>query len=238
MQYKIYRNDLSNQELQQLFFEFNTLFVSKAYYQDFLLNFGEGINLIGVNVAYVEDPLQSYLLIKLYEPLPARFGKKDTFWIVDRISDPITFEVTSIIEEAPIGTTFLPLKGPNFNIDINEKASQTTPYFNYTELFSSPVSSSIQQLKSYLDVKGANINIDFSNYTNFVHFSSAQKRLDNFVTKLTSIESYQNDLNTLSNLTSSANHIFTTASVATTQALLDNIITKFDEYEYYFFELG
>jgi len=232
---KIYRNDLSNQELQQLFFEFNTLFVSKAYYQDFLLNFGDGINLIGVNVAYVEDPLQSYLLIKLYEPLPARFGKKDTFWIVDRISDPITFEVTSIIEEAPIGTTFLPLKGPNFNIDINEKASQTTPYFNYTELFSSPVSSSIQQLKSYLDVKGANINIDFSNYTNFVHFSSAQKRLDNFVTKLTSIESYQNDLNTLSNLTSSANHIFTTASVATTQALLDNIITKFDEYEYYLY---
>lgn len=232
---KIYRNDLSNQELQQLFFEFNTLFVSKAYYQDFLLNFGDGINLIGVNIAYVEDPLQSYLLIKLYEPLPSRFGKKDTFWVVDRISDPITFEVTSTIEEAPIGTTFLPLKGPNFNIDINEKASQTTPYFNYTELFSSPVSSSIQQLKSYLDVKGANINIDFSNYTNFVHFSSATKRLDNFATKLTLIESYQNDLNTLSNLTSSANHIFTTASVVTTQTLLDNIITKFDEYEYYLY---
>jgi hypothetical protein len=232
---KVYRNDLSNLELQQLFFEFNTLFVSKAYYQDFLLNFGDGVNLIGVNIAYVEDPIQSYLLIKLYEPLPSRFGKKDTFWVVDKISDPITFEVTSTIEEAPIGTTFVPLKGPNFNIDVNEKASQATPYFNYTELFSSPVSSSIQQLKSYLDVKGANINIDFSNYTNFVHFSSAQKRLDNFVTKLTLIESYQNDLNTLSNLTSSANHIFTTASVVTTQTLLDNIITKFDEYEYYLY---
>lgn len=232
---KVYRNDLSNQELQQLFFEFNTLFVSKAYYQDFLLNFGDGINLIGVNIAYVEDPIQSHLLIKLYEPLPSRFGKKDTFWVVDKISDPITFEVTSTIEEAPIGTTFVPLKGPNFNIDVNEKASQATPYFNYTELFSSPVSSSVQQLKSYLDVKGANINIDFSDYTNFVHFSSAQKRLDNFVTKLTSIESYQNDLNTLSNLTSSANHIFTTASVVTTQALLDDIITKFDEYEYYLY---
>ena len=45
----------------------------KNYYSDFYLNFGNNDLLIAVNAAYVIENSNSYLLIKLYEPLPTDF---------------------------------------------------------------------------------------------------------------------------------------------------------------------
>jgi len=90
---RAYRQDLSNDELQQLFSDYNVLSSSKTYYPDFQLNFGDNNILIGVNILFALNNDQASLLIKLYEPLPNNITTKDTFWLVDKLSEPATYNI-------------------------------------------------------------------------------------------------------------------------------------------------
>ena len=49
---------------------------------------------------------------------------------------------------------------------------------------------SLAFLNSLLAKTGIEINVDYSNYDNFIHFSSAQTRLENFYYKLELLEEY------------------------------------------------
>ena len=47
-------------------------------------------------------------------------------------------------------------------------------------IFNTTLSSSKDQINSLLEEKEIDINIDYSDLSNFIHFSSAQTRLENF----------------------------------------------------------
>ena len=236
---KISNNSVSYTDLGQAYLTFISERNSRAFYSDFLLNFGDNKTLIGVNVAF-DNSNESYasLYIKLYEPLPPNVKLKDTLWLVESISEPYVFEVnTEFIAEATPDTT--PLRGPNINIGLVEKANLTTPYLNLSSLLSSNVSSSYQQLQSWLEEKSVEITIDYTDFNNFVHFSSARERLDNFKYKLTQIQSLQSDINGINNLSISSSRAYTSASVLNLQNQLDTLIQKFDGYEYFlYYESG
>jgi hypothetical protein len=221
---KVARQDLSNTELAETFGVFNAELAADAYYPDFYLNFGADVLIIGVNAAYIEENGESYILFKLYEPLPQQFDLKSTFWVVTQVADPTEFNV-SINVTPEIAQDFVPIKGPNFKVEIKDKIGQTTPYYNYTSLLATAVTSSYQQLQSMMQEQGIDINVDYSDYSNFVHFSSATNRLYNFVYKLQLIESAS--LGIASNQTSTARVIL--------QNQIDSIITNFDGYEYYLY---
>ena len=74
------------------------------------------------------------------------------------------------------------LKGPNTNLDIQNQINNSTEYNNLTQLNNtnnSQGTGSIQyQLNSMLANTGIEINVDYSDYSNFIHFSSAQTRLE------------------------------------------------------------
>lgn len=236
---KISNNSVSYTDLGQSYLTFISERNSRAFYSDFLLNFGDNKTLIGVNVAF-DNSNESYasLYIKLYEPLPPSFRLKDTFWIVESISEPYAFEVnTEFIAEATPDTTSL--RGPNINIGLVEKANLTTPYLNLSSLLSSNVSSSYQQLQSWLEEKSVEITIDYTDFSNFVHFSSARERLENFKYKLTQIQSLQSDINNINGLNVSSSRAYTSASVLNLQNQLNTLIEKFDGYEYFlYYESG
>jgi hypothetical protein len=236
---KISNNSVSYTDLGQSYLTFISERNSRAFYSDFLLNFGDNKTLIGVNVAF-DNSNESYasLYIKLYEPLPPSFRLKDTFWIVESISEPYAFEVnTEFIAEATPDTTSL--RGPNINIGLVEKANLTTPYLNLSSLLSSNVSSSYQQLQSWLEEKSIEITIDYTDFNNFVHFSSARERLENFKYKLTQIQSLQSDINNINGLSISSSRAYTSASVLNLQTQLNTLIEKFDGYEYFlYYESG
>ena len=236
---KVSTNNISYTELGQLYLTFVAERNSRAFYSDFLLNFSDNKTYIGVNIAFdnINQTLPS-LYIKLYEPLPSNLTVKDTFWLVENISDPYAFQVTTdFIAEAT--ADFTPLRGPNINIELTEKANLTTPYLNLSTLLSSNISSSYQQLQSWLDENSVEISIDYSNFSNFVHFSSATERLQNFQYKLTQIQTLQSDINAINALTSSTNTSFISSSVLTLQNQLNTLIQKFDGYEYYlYYESG
>jgi hypothetical protein len=221
---KVARQDLSNTELAEAFGVFNAELAADAYYPDFYLNFGADVLVIGVNAVYIEEEGESYVLFKLYEPLPQEFDLKSTFWVVTEVADPAEFNV-SINVSPEIAQDFVPIKGPNFKVEVKDKVAQTTPYYNYTSLLATAVTSSYQQLQSMMQEQGIDINVDYSNYGNFVHFSSTTNRLYNFVYKLQLIESAS--LGIASNQTSTAKVIL--------QNQIDSIITNFDGYEYYLY---
>ena len=236
---KVSNNSISYTDLGQSYLTFISERNSRAFYSDFVLNFGENKTIIGVNIAF-DNSNESYasLYIKLYEPLPTNVKLKDTFWIVESISEPYVFDVnTEFVAEAISDST--PLRGPNINIGLVEKSNLTTPYLNLSSLLSSNVSSSYQQLQSWLEEKSIEITVDYTDFSNFTHFSSARERLENFKYKLTQIQSLQSDINNINSLSISSSRTYTTPSIINLQNQLDTLIQKFDGYEYFlYYESG
>lgn len=221
---KVARQDLSNTQLANAFGTFNTALAADAYYPDFYLNFGTDILVIAVNAVYVEENGNGYIIFKLYEPLPDQFDLKSTFWVVTDAANPAEFNVSiNVTPDAIPDST--QLQGPNFKITLKDKIGQTTPYYNTTSLLSTSVSSSYQQLQSMMQENGIDINVDYSDFSNFVHFSSATNRLYNFNYKIQLIESASAGI--------AAGQ--TTTGAALLQQQIDSTITNFDGYEYYLY---
>lgn len=227
--------DIGNFDIENGFSSFQTSVSTKNYYNDFYLNFGLNSLVLAVNAAYTEDDTDSYLLVKLYEPLPFDFGLKSQLWIVEKAADSVSYEVNIQIPPEDQIEDFR-LRGANFNIKINEKTGQTTPFYSYNSLFSSNITSSAQQLKSFYDDKAIEINVDYTNFENFIHFSSAKERINNFVYKLQLIESYQDQISNLKGYGGgSGTQNVTSGSIVTLQNNINRLVEKLDTYEYYLY---
>lgn len=232
---RVVRNDLSVTELREEFNLYQQKVEALPYYPDFLLNFGDNQTLIGVNMVFNQIDSDSSLFIKLYEPLPDDFQEKDTFWLVNKLAEPVTYEVTTTVApETPVST--YKLRGPNFEIDAKKQIGQTTEVYNYNQLFGIGAgalasTSSFNQLKSLLQEKSIDINVDYTDFSNFVHFSSAVERLNNFVYKLSVIEDFQSKISSSANIQGSA----ASSSRVMYKQGIENLIDKFDEYEYFLY---
>ena len=139
----------------------------------------------------------SSLILKLYSPLPANITSNSTFWITKLMSNPL-IETVILSEQDDIKCP--PLKGPNFDIEVDFVKGQSTNYESLDSLIlNSSISSSSQLVSTYLSSSLTNVddlNIDYSSgstfvWENFVHFSSAKERVDNFVYKVQLIENYE-----------------------------------------------
>jgi hypothetical protein len=201
------------------------------YFLDFYLNFGDNQLAIANNIQLDnQDPTNPTILIKLYEALPEDFAINSTLWIVTLVEEPIAYKVT--FEDIPIVITdTIPISGPNFNLDLKDKINNSTVSLDYTTLTSTALTSSQNQLKSLLEEKGLDINIDYTNFNDFIHFSSAEARLENFYYKMSLLEDYSSSIAILNNTTNNN----PSASLAVYESLTSNIITNFDDYEYYLY---
>jgi hypothetical protein len=232
---KLASQTLSNDIIRGGFLSYQSYIATKNYYPVFYLNFGENQIVAANNVAYTEDDDGSYLIIKLYEPLPIEFGLKSQLWIIDKVAESVSFNVSITVEAENI-QELNRLRGPNFNVQINDKNGQTTPYYNYNNLLASPVSSSYQKLLSYYQDRSVAINVDYTNFSNFIHFSSAVERVNNFVYKVGLIEQYKNQQYSQSLVAGgSGNVTYAVNSIDVSQQAIDNIIEKFDTYEYFLY---
>ena len=237
---RVTTNNISYDALGTSYFNYITSKTGKSFYSDFLLNFGENRTLIGVNTlletANTDEPS---IFIKLYEPLPNDLSVKDTLWFVEQVSDPYSFtvDIQFIAEEEEEQLRYL--RGPNTDIELNKSTNFTTKYFNINEILDTTLTSSYQQVKSVLEEKSIDINIDHTDYNDFVHFGSAYDRLENFKYKLTLIQNYQSDLNQLTGIDPLTDESFISASKSGIQQNIDTLIEKFDNYEYYlYFDSG
>ena len=226
---------LSDAVIRDGFTQYQAYIATKNYYPIFYLNFGENQILTANNVALTEDAEGVYLLIRLYEPLPTEFDIKSQLWIVDKVAESVSFNVDIQVQVDP-QQDINGLRGPNFNVNVSTKNGQTTPYYNYDNLLSSPVSASFQKLLSYYQDRSVDINVDYSSFSNFIHFSNAEERVRNFVYKLQLIESKSADLASQQSIVGGAgSSTIVTSSINSLQQQIDNIIKNFDVYEYYLY---
>jgi hypothetical protein len=223
-------NYLNNNQLVSASAEFSSSRFGRQF-DDFYLNLGDN-NLLIANNFLLDTTTEDYsVLVKLYEPLPERFGLKSQTWVVDKISDPSSFQVEFIFEPIILTNAFQ-LQGPNLNLNFKDQINNSNTFQTYDTILSSSLTSSQQQYISILQEKAININIDFNNFNNFVHFSSAEKRLNNFFYKIQEIENYTNDLKILTTLTYNSQ---VSSSKNTIETNINSIIANFDEYEYYLY---
>jgi hypothetical protein len=227
-------NILSNDELITLTNEFKTQLNSSEYFQDFYLNFGSNNLIIANNVLLDNTKTKYEILINLYEPLPTRFKLKDVLWVVTQTADPLAFNI-SFQPEVIVPVIIRPtLKSPNFDLPIKNRTNNSTTYINYEQLLTTNNVTSYDQILSYLAEKSINIGIDYTDFSSFVHFSSAESRIKNFFYKVQLLEQYEADL-----ILVDAADTAITSSTVILQNKISDIIKNFDGFEYYlYFESG
>jgi hypothetical protein len=220
--------------------EFIDYRVSSSVFVDFYLDFGNN-NLVIANNILLDptDPLNPTVLIKLYEPLPQDFDINSQCWVVETISNPVAYNI-NITQTFDFLDNNIPLQGPNLNISVKDQINNSTAFTNYNSLTSNNSTlgtGSLQyQINSILAEKGLEININYSDYSDFVFFGSALNQLENFYYKLSLLQIYQYSASIAGPSTTST---YISASNNVWLNKIDEIITGFSSYEYYlYFESG
>jgi hypothetical protein len=224
---------LSNLDIAEKTLSFIQKRENSPYFLDFYLNFGNNQLVIANNIQLDnEDEDNPTILVKLYESLLEDFDIDSTLWVVTTLEEPIAYQIT--FEEEPIVIQdTVPLKGPNFNLDIKDRINNSTLELSYQDLVSTSLTSSQQQLNSLLEERELDINIDYTNFDNFIHFSSVKTRLENFYSKVKLIEQYNASIEILNNTTNSPTEV--SSSKTLYENRINNIITNFDGYDYYLY---
>jgi hypothetical protein len=219
-------NDVSTRRLAGFIDNAKARLNDSKYFEDFRLNFGKNNLPIVINLGRVAFRDTQAIIIKLYEPLPPSLGVKDTFLLEELIGDSVLYQVETEITGTIDGTSKR-LRGPNYDIELVEENNNPTGFLNYDELFSYPVTNSYYEVYSLFNEKGAQISLDHTNFSEFIHFSSAEERLRNFYYKASLLENYRNKVDARNSYTGSLDE------------QISGIINNFDHYDrYLYYETG
>ena len=206
---------------------------------EFILNFGNN-NI--VDVAYIQfignfrednTDIITDIYIKLTTPISDTINIGDRFSIDGRLQK-------SYVEKIIVYNQFSEVEPeqflePNFNIELDKFGkSDGTDFQTWNDLLGANLPTSQQIIDSYFSGSFGNIklNIDYSDFSKFVHYSSATERVDNFFYKLQTIETYNARIQTLQQV--SGSHALTNISQSISRR--DTLIGGFDGFEKWMYE--
>ena len=238
------------------------------YFEEFLLNFSENKQSVGINVQIDDttDPLT--ILVKLLDPLPDEFGELSTCEIVEERSYQSTFEVRLDEEDLTLDSINLDDLGDdddddednlgsdgardniddlinidenininlsgrtNFNRSLNQ--NRYSRFYSFNDITSGSTATDFDRFLNYISSSKAEINVDFedinneftSSFYNFVHFSSAKERLNNFKYKVQQIEGYVSSSASLAAITTP-----NLSEIQTLETQINEVKGNFDKYE-------
>jgi len=201
-------------------------------WHDLILNFGNNVNLLAVNWA---DGGDGDLLLKLYEPLPKDIEVKDQFWLVKEVITSHT-EIVQLIpaEKQKQGMN---IGGPNFELEINGSNVGETGWETWNSILGTNKENKQQLLNKF--VSGSTgfteLNIDYTDYANFIHFSSAKERIENFKYKVELIEYYNSQITQIGLITPASQSTFSNKNVLDYEHKVEEVKNGFDGYEKYLY---
>ena len=169
-------------------------------------------------------------VLKLYEPLPEDFEEKDNVFVVREIM-PQKTEVVELVPYDQEDEDVLILKVPDSaNVD-SPISNRSTELQSYDDLLTTDGKLKKKIIDKYVSGSDTpvDLNIDYSNYENFINFSSAEKRLKNFKYKIEQIEGYTADSSSLVGVTSADNDLVSFDNK------IRNLKNNFDGYEKYLY---
>lgn len=228
--------ELTNAQIESGSLKLINSYVSSSTFDPFLLNFGNNIQEVAINIALNKADTGYEILFKLYNELDSSIVEKSSLWVVEEISTPYVFDINlDAILSTPTGSR---LRGPNFNnISRFGLNSTTTPYLNnFTDgdqgLFGLNSSQSIA-----INVNYSSANGEEGGFNSFVTFGSALSRVQNFYSKIQQIETGSNFINHYTPYISTTSSL--QSEINAFSASINTIITNFDGFEnYLYFESG
>ena len=171
-------------------------------------------------------------ILKLYKPLDEDIQELDNVYIVKEVLPQIT-EVVDLYpyeqEEEQLNVLIPPDSPPKTSVNTNRQV----PYKNYNTLITND-----KRLQKDIEDKfisgsdSVELNVDYSRYAEFVNFSSAQKRLENFKYKLQQIESFTAESSSNAALTNGA------ADALIFENRIRDTKNNFDGYEKYLYNVS
>jgi len=195
-------------EIKKLEYNFITKFYS--YYKNGI-NFGNGVIIKFLDHSYDSSSestdTHSTLLIKLDVPLSFNYSIKSTCWISNISITPFVQNVILIKETV---SKNYKISGPNFSIKIVNSNQNTID--NVSSL--DPDLDADTQSEININKKLATLDIDYSEFSNFVLFSSAALRIKIFKNKLNRLDALDSTLETITSAINSSTAILS-ASYAT-----------------------
>ena len=216
---------LSNFDIEDQTDDFIDFREENVYFTDFQLNFGNNQLVIANNIKLDdEDENNLSILIKLYEPLPPQFDLQSQLYVVTILSNPEAFKV-NYIPQIQDFTDFITLQGPNFNINYKNEINNSSQNLSENDILLGSSTSSYNELQGLLSQSSINISIDYNYYNEFIHFSSAQTRLENFYYKASLLEQYSGSIYELQSTSGSS------TSITLFKNKINSIITNFDGYD-------
>ena len=179
-------------------------------YLTHLLHFDNGDNKLITTWTGSENSL----ILKLYEPLPTSVRENQQVWISKALANPI-IDTVRLIGDTALGCP--PLKGPNFSLEPDNGIG----FQVFDELLSTGSYSTNLLYNKYVQDKGidtSKLNITYASgstyvWENFVNFSSAEERVNNFFYKLELLLEYINKYNLISEQTFNVGNILTEENV-------------------------
>lgn len=178
---------------KELLFSFDFHFI----FNFLVLNFYQNEVYKVVNLRFDKNDKRVFY-VKLYSSLSDSIEETSNSWFGLEVFDSYVDDV--LIERHITESTTKKLKGPNFYINAQMIPSNQTMYKNWNDLLDSDLETTQNILdKLFNSSKTATLNIDYTNFKNFVFYSKAERRIENFYSKIKLIEDYNNDINDIQN---------------------------------------
>jgi hypothetical protein len=196
------------------------------------LNFGNNQFYPIINHDFITDSNNNTILIvKLHDYLSQNINLRDTCWVSNISNVPI---IQKVIFSTPKIKPSYKISGPNFNINPKIKNKPIIKKIDYKSK-NQIVSNNQNQVEFNKKLK--ELNVDYSNFSNFVLFSSAQLRVKLFVNKLNQITSLSSSLVSIKNESYNTPEISASYSydINSINNQLDNIFQSFDGYDAYLY---
>ena len=189
-----------------------------------VINFGENKIVDVINLT--SDGSTTSFYVKLFDQLPLDIDLYFECWVATQVLKPWIDTVNVIPEEIKRETEYI--GGPNFEVDYDYWITSETNYKSWNDILSANVETSQEILNRYVSGSSlpVTLNVNFREFNNFIFYSSARERVDNFFYKVGLIEYYNDQLNLLNTYTGSVS-----ANRIKIQGLKDKVISGFDNFE-------
>ena len=179
-----------------------------------------------------EIDIYNRLIVKLTEPLSEDISTGQQLTIDNRIKKSWVEKIIAFPSNLDVDRPSF--SEPDFNMNLDTlQGADGTEFETYNSLLDVDATTSQQLINKYFSGSLGNVklNIDYSDFANYVHFSSATERVDNFKYKLEQIEKFDARINLLQNI--SASDAYT--NISQSMVRRDRIIGGFDDFEKYLY---
>jgi len=171
-------------------------------------------------------------IIKLYTPLPDEVNINDT----SKLSlELLNSYIEKIIVYSELTNQIEPdfFSDPNFQVDIDSNRGSSGEFENWNTLLDGgyPTSQKIVDKLFSGSLGNVKLNIDYSSFDNFVNFSSAKERVENFTYKIKEIEKYDARITLLQGVSGSE----ALTNISSSIKRRDALIGTFDDFEHWMY---